>query len=298
MNRFHVTPARLAVLAAITAIVTAFGGTPALAQQAPAAPPAPCGQFEQCVDDGQLEQAPVDQAAPTSTVDPTDPYPYTVQQYMDYIIGDLDREWSTWFVNSGFEEPYVIVAKIDPGQQITSACMQRPLSSDERNAYYCAADQGTFAGRPNNGSIILPVETFQKMWAGDLFGKKSKTVGDFAAAVIIAHEFGHHVQDELRTQFNARGTGGQVAHPVSPNKELIADCFAGNWMASAYHSGLLTDTDLDEGVAALIAIGDPPTGGTHGSPRQRRAALLTGYHGLPGETAPGAPEACFRTYWK
>ena len=293
-------------------LLMACGGGPAggAAPPAPAPPPqnlqvAPgggdrpgCGQFEQCTDEGELQQAPPDSAAPTSQVDPSNPYPYTVEQYLDYIIGDLDHEWSPWFVQNGFAEPYVSIAKIEPGTSVHSQCFAQPVPSDAPNAWYCDEDIGTYKGAPNNGSLLLPVATFQKMWTGDLFGQGSKTVGDFAAAIIVAHEFGHHVQAELKRQFNAASTNGQIADPNPPNKELIADCFAGNWMASAYYTGLLTDTDFDEAVSALVAIGDPAPGGTHGTPPQRRQALLTGYHGLPGVTAAGAPDACIKTYWK
>ncbi len=77
-----------------------------------------------------------------------------------------------------------------------------------------------------------------KMWNGDIFGRESAQAGDFAAAVLVAHEFGHHVQDELMVQLGLRdivGAGGQKIK----QKELIADCFAGVWAYTAYFSGYL-----------------------------------------------------------
>lgn len=169
------------------------------------------------------------------------------------------------------------------------------VAHDHPNAYYCPIDSVTdAAGVVYEGVVILPVTTFQRMWTGDILGSQSRTIGDFGAAIVTAHEIGHHVQDEILLQLNAQGAA--VAEPTGKDKELIADCFAGVWMASAYYSGLLIDTDYDEGVTALEAIGH---GGseTHGTADERRDALLVGYNGLAGVTAPGDPMACIYAYW-
>jgi hypothetical protein len=229
------------------------------------------------------------------------PYPYTVEEYLNYIIKDLDTQWTHWFIASGFKEPNVAIAMIEPGKTFTSKCLPQPVSDTHPNAYYCDLDLGEpINGQQHYGSLILPVTTFQQMWTGNIFGRTSKRAGDFAAGIITAHEFGHHVQDELRQQYNANATTSTtlLAEPTPPNKELIADCFAGNWAASAYYTGLLESGDFDEAVAALSSIGDTALGGTHGSAKQRKTAIETGYHGLRGITQPGDPIACIKTYWK
>lgn len=255
-------------------------------------------ELTRCVQGKSLEQAPAEAAPPQSNVVAGNPYPYTVEEYLNYIIKDLDTEWTKWFKASSFEEPNVAIAMIEPGATFASNCLPQAVTDTHPNAYYCDRDLGEpINGQQHYGSLILPVTTFQRMWTGDLFGRTSKTAGDFAAAIITAHEFGHHVQDELRQQYNTNATA-LLADPNLPNKELIADCFAGNWAASAYYTGLLQPGDFDEAVAALSAIGDPGSGGTHGTADQRKAAVMTGYNGLPGITQPGDPIACIRTYWK
>jgi hypothetical protein len=69
--------------------------------------------------------------------------------------------------------------------------------------------------------------------------------------------------------------------------------------APAFHSQENRGPQYDEAVAGLEALGD--TGVTqdpHGSAKERKDALLTGYHGLPGQTKAGDPVACILTYWK
>ena len=47
------------------------------------------------------------------------------------------------------------------------------------------------------GSLILPVTTFSEMWSGDILNNPNKAAGDFAAAIVTAHEMGHHAQNEI-----------------------------------------------------------------------------------------------------
>jgi len=234
--------------------------------------------------------------APSSNVAADNPYPYTVQEYLNYIIADVDKVWTKWFTDNGLKEPYVGIKLINPGDQpFVSKCTNvNTVVHDHPNAFYCPADSLRSGGVNYQGVVILPVTTFQKMWNGNILDKQSKLTGDFGAAVVTAHEMGHHVQDEIMLQVNATRTT-PIGPPAGKNGELVADCFAGVWMASAYHSGLLEPGDFEEGVAALEAIGDHT--GSHGSSAERRAALLTGYNGITGQTEPGDPMACIRTYW-
>ena len=83
--------------------------------------------------------------------------------------------------------------------------------------------------------------------------------GDFAWAYVIAHEVGHHVQQQL-------GTSGEVsrlqrenpdqANALSVRLELQADCYAGVWAHSVYAAGDLEEGDVDEAVGASEAVGD------------------------------------------
>lgn len=96
-------------------------------------------------------------------------------------------------------------------------------------------------------------------------------IGDFAPAVVIAHEIGHHTQ-------NLVGALGQI----SIQKELQADCLAGGWAASAGARGLLDPGDFQEAARSLFEAAD--LAGTpwfapnaHGTPAQRYQAFLTGF---------------------
>ena len=110
--------------------------------------------------------------------------------------------------------------------------------------------------------------------------------GDFAAAYVIAHELGHHVQDLLGIESAVREK--QQEHPADANKwsvalELQADCFAGVWAYSAGKHGYLEPGDIDEGLAAAKAVGDDRLGArskeqwTHGSSALRQKWFRTGY---------------------
>jgi hypothetical protein len=147
----------------------------------------------------------------------------------------------------------------------------------------------------NVGGLTFPVLTMQKLWTGDIVGRQSKQAGDFAAAIVVAHEFGHHVADEWLTQYNAQQeqSGGTAVKPAEGKwNELLADCFAGVWANTAYYQGLLEPGDIEEGVAAQEAVGDDGTGpDPHGSPQERAQAVWDGYNS-------GDPSRCAGTYWK
>ncbi|MEQ1911858.1 MAG: neutral zinc metallopeptidase [Vicinamibacterales bacterium] len=110
--------------------------------------------------------------------------------------------------------------------------------------------------------------------------------GDFAQAYVIAHEFGHHVQNLLGTSDRVRA-GSMGANSASVALELQADCYAGVWGHDASQSGRfsagkveLDAGDADEALRAASMIGDDrlqkmstgrvqPERFTHGSSAQR-----------------------------
>ncbi len=126
----------------------------------------------------------------------------------------------------------------------------------------------------------------QKMWTGDVAGTQVAVPGDFIAAIVVAHEYAHGVMDSLVPY---------GIEPTGKNSELIADCLAGAWMASAERRGMLTDTDVEEAVAALESGGDSHANGSHGTSRERVQALALGYQGnatYPG----GSVSTCLTVY--
>jgi predicted metalloprotease len=109
---------------------------------------------------------------------------------------------------------------------------------------------------------------------------------------VIAHEVGHHVENQLgllaRVQQRQREVGERQANQLSVRVELMADCLAGVW---AHHSNqqyrALEEGDVEEAVRAAEAIGDDrlqrrsqgyvvPDSFTHGSSAQRVRWLMTG----------------------
>ena len=124
----------------------------------------------------------------------------------------------------------------------------------------------------------------------DLRRRFGASGGPFAQAYVIAHEYGHHVENLLGILEKSRdGSTGPQSSAV--RVELMADCLAGMWARGAVGTGFieeLTDEDIRDGLNAASAIGDDriqeqaqgqvnPESWTHGSSEQRQRWFLTGY---------------------
>jgi uncharacterized protein len=122
--------------------------------------------------------------------------------------------------------------------------------------------------------------------------------GPLAQAYVIAHEYGHHVQNltGVLRQADNRDVGPQGD---AVRVELQADCYAGTWVANAMRTGLIeeiTRRDIQDGLSAAAAVGDDriqeraqgrvtPENWTHGSSEQRQSWFVRGLEG-------GTPNSC------
>ena len=221
-----------------------------------------------------------------------------VTEYIDATVAHLDTIWQNWFATNGYLPPEVAYRVVQQGEEFVTACTEADgvthpvIAANWNNAMYCPIDVETIDGVTYTGEILLPVETLAAMWNGNVFGVDVATDddGDFVAAVIIAHEFGHHLVDEWFTQMG-------LPQPVMPNSELIADCLAGNWAFSMWQDGLIEDGSIEAALAGLQALGDDNTVTGHGDPVARDNAFRAGYVGFSdGPEDDGMPSTCLTTY--
>jgi uncharacterized protein len=153
-------------------------------------------------------------------------------------------------------------------------------ASSSTGPFYCPVDK----------NVYLDLDFFQELQ--DRFGAKD---APFARAYVLAHEYGHHVQDLVGDLNNDSGQQGATGRSV--RTELQADCYAGVWAHNAASTGFiqpLTQDQVGAADAAAQAVGDDriqassgggvdPDSFTHGTSEQRVHWFTNGYEsGSPG----------------
>lgn len=181
----------------------------------------------------------------------------------------LDATWAATFQRNRvpFTPPTLDLYR--NGRVTTQGCGS---ATSAAGPFYCPADR-----------VIYIDTSFY-----DELARMSGTGGDFARLYVIAHEYGHHIQNI--TGLAAEVRAAQQRNPAAANRlqvamELQADCYAGMWAGK--NRDKVEPGDLEEGMQAASAIGDDtlqrnagqqvsPESFTHGTSRQRMEALKLG----------------------
>ena len=192
------------------------------------------------------------------------------KEFVGRILGDTEDTWKTLFAQTGgeYHAPHLVLFR----GAIESACGS---ASSAVGPFYCAADSRVYLDR----------SFFEDL--AQRFGAP----GEFARAYVIAHEIGHHVQNQMGIMEKLAQQRGRAGEPrsnaLSVQLELQADCFAGIWGHFARQRKLLEPGDVESGLAAAAAIGDDriqrqsrghvsPESFTHGSSAQRVRSFRAG----------------------
>ena len=195
-------------------------------------------------------------------------------QFVSVVLADTEDVWTQLFSNGGatYHPPKLVLFRGAVGTGCGSG-------QSAMGPFYC----------PNDQKVYIDLGFY------DTLRTRLGAPGEFAQAYVIAHEVGHHVQDELgitRKVDGMRSRMGQAqANAVSVRVELQADCFAGVWANHSQQSKHWLDPgDVEAAMNAAAKIGDDalqrsagrsvvPESFTHGSSAQRQRWFNAGYQG-------------------
>lgn len=184
--------------------------------------------------------------------------------FVSTVLGSTNEMWRKIFANNSiaYEEPKLVLFR----GRTTSSCGGAMTSV---GPHYCPPDE-----------TIYVDETF----FDELTKRLGATGGDVAEAYVIAHEVGHHVQNELGITNHI----DQTSNEDSIKLELQADCFAGLWLNSIKDLNVYEPHEINEAMDAARAVGDDhiqeettgrvnPEQWTHGSSAERTQWFNRGY---------------------
>ncbi len=216
------------------------------------------------------------QAPPVTAGTPTD----ATGRFVALVLGDTEDRWTEVFAASGrtYHPPKLLLySGSEPG-----GC---GLARAAMGPFYCPIDK----------RIYLDTSFFDDL-QNKFGGCTGSKACQFSEAYVIAHEVGHHVQDELGildriTQAQRVASTQGQANALQVRVELQADCFAGVWANRAQKKhNFLDPGDVDEALQTAAAIGDDrlqkvaqgyvvPDSFTHGTSEQRKRWFSNGFQG-------------------
>ena len=198
-----------------------------------------------------------------------------LRDFSVYVFNDVQGTWERTFEAAG--RPYERAKLVLYNGAVNTACGS---ATSAVGPFYCPGDQ----------YVYLDLSFYRDM------ARQLGASGDFAWAYVIAHEMGHHVQQQLGTSAQVeqiRRSDPDRANEASVRLELQADCYAGVWASTVFDQ--LDPGDLDEALNASEAVGDDriqsragrrvnPDTFTHGTSEQRRTWFERGRaNGEPGD---------------
>jgi uncharacterized protein len=186
------------------------------------------------------------------------------KDFVSRVLGSTERTWTDIFKKMGktYEKPPLVLFTGFTQSGCGSA-------QSAMGPFYC----------PRDGKVYIDLSFYQDM------KNKLGAPGDFAQAYVVAHEVGHHVQNQFGIADKVNAARSQASqeegNALQVRMELQADCFAGIWAQEANaRSNILEEGDIEEGLNAAAQIGDDrlqkrsqgyvvPESFTHGSSEQR-----------------------------
>lgn len=191
--------------------------------------------------------------------------------FVSVVLADTESAWE--FVFSTEELDYQPPKLVLYTGYVQSACGTAGAST---GPFYC----------PGDSKVYIDLSFYQQLQT------TFHAPGDFAMAYVIAHEVGHHVQNELGIMDEVQRLRSQVSqdeyNELSVRLELQADYLAGVWAHYAEEMDLLEKGDIEEALMAASAVGDDriqkqtqgyivPDSFTHGTSAQRVDWFTRGY---------------------
>jgi predicted metalloprotease len=217
----------------------------------------------------QTSQAPVADDAQTAAT----------KDFVAAVLGDTEDRWTEIFAAAGktYHPPRLVLFS----GAFQGGC---GMARSAMGPFYCPQDQ----------QVYLDMSFFEDMQ--NKFGAcANENACRFSEAYVVAHEVGHHVQDELGilprvTQAQQAASSQADANALQVRVELQADCFAGVWANHAQQKHSFLDAgDVDQALQTASAIGDDrlqkemqgyvvPDSFTHGTSEQRKRWFSNGFN--------------------